>query len=217
MISMARNQLRAFTKVELLVVLAIVGVLALLVFSKLGEQRKRSERISCVGKLKIMGLGYRIFATDHGDKFPMQVSTNDGGVKEWMTAGTNVYRIFQSLSNELATPRILFCFADTRREAADWMVLQNSNISYFVGADVVETNYMMILAGDRNVQSFVAKDKSGFLSLQKNEVVTWTKAMHRNAGNVVLADGSVHQLSNSRLGESLRNTGQATNRFMLPD
>src|SRR5690349_13313793 len=101
---MARNQQRAFTRVELLAVLAIGVVLALVLFAVLEKNKRKSQQISCVGKLKNVSLGFLVFAADHGDKFPMQTSTSDGGVKEWMGAGTNVYRIFQSLSNELATP-----------------------------------------------------------------------------------------------------------------
>jgi len=40
--------------------------------------------------------------------------------------------------------------------------------------------------------------------------------MHKNQGNVALADGSVQAFSSSRLQEVLSNTGVATNRLAMP-
>ena len=49
----------------------------------------------------------------------------------------------------------------------------------------------------------------------------WTDKMHQKQGNVLLADGSVQQLSSSRLRDQLRNTGDTTtttgvNTLMFP-
>lgn len=210
-------QRRAFTLLELLVVIVVVVGLFSVLLPALQQARHKATRIDCVSDLKVIGLAFRIFATDHGDEFPMQVSTNEGGVKEWMAFGTNTFRVFRSLSNEVSVTGTLVCQSDVRKRAMSWETLQNHNISYFVGVDAVETNYMMILAGDRNLRAKVPKDSAGFLSLRTNDAVGWTRGMHRGAGDVVLADGSVQQLNDSRLQAQIRAAGLATNRFMLPD
>lgn len=215
--SVARNQQRAFTKVELLAVLAIGALLAVVLFAALEKSKRKSQQISCVGRLKIISLGFRVFPKDSGRDWPMAADSRNGGVKEWMGWGTNVYRIFQSLSNELSVPNVLFCPSDTRKPASTWQALQNTNIGYFVGVDAADEYAGRILAGDRNLQASVGKDRDGFLSLTTNEVVKWSASMHQNKGNIAMADGSIQRVSDEQFREILGKSDLATNRFMLPD
>ena len=137
---------------------------------------------------------------------------------ELVSAG-NVAACFQVMSNELSTPKILLCPADTRRIWATNFsaYFDNSHISYFVGLDVTnETNPQMFLSGDDNFAIGGVPVKSGVLQLLTNTPVTWTKARHKFAGYLGLADGSVEQLTTNGLQQALQQTGVATNRFVLP-
>ena len=61
----------------------------------------------------------------------------------------NAARIFQIMSNELSTPKILVCPADFKRQPAlDFQSLQPANVSYRVysGTNVNETNPQEVLA-----------------------------------------------------------------------
>ena len=49
--------------------------------------------------------------------------------------GADTFRHFQVMSNELSTPKILVCPADTRVAAANFVRLKNQNVSYFVGLE----------------------------------------------------------------------------------
>ena len=49
-----------------------------------------------------------------------------------------------------------------------------------------------------------------------NSTVGWTEKMHDKGGNVGLADGSAEQITNRKLIEKLRNTGDTTNRIVMP-
>jgi hypothetical protein len=94
----------------------------------------KSEK--CENNLKNIGLAFRFFATDNGDRFPFNVSTNDGGSMEFRRAGiqgydANAFRHFQVMSNELSTPKILICPADAKKhEATNWSELRDQHVSY---------------------------------------------------------------------------------------
>jgi prepilin-type processing-associated H-X9-DG protein len=176
----------------------------------------RSPRIQCVNNLKQTALASYVWAGDNNDKFPPQVSATNGGSMEYIT-GTNVWRHFQVMSNELSTPKVIICPTDTQRPFAatnfDW--INNSNISFFFGIDATETNAQMFLAGDRNITNGTAV-KNGLLELSTNRLSGWTSEMHNKVGNVALADGSVQQVSITGLRTLVGNTGFATNRLQMP-
>src|SRR6185312_14124691 len=81
---------KAFTLVEMLVVIAIIGILAALLLPALGKGKERARRIQCISNLNELGIGFQIFAHDHGSKFPMQVPISDGGSMEFVTAGESI-------------------------------------------------------------------------------------------------------------------------------
>lgn len=206
-----------FTLVGLLVVIAVLAILAAMLLPALASAKRKAQRINCVNNLKQDGLAFRLWEGDNGDKFPMAVSTNKGGTMEF-TTGANTFRHFQVMSNELSTPKILVCPADTRVAAANFVRLKNQNVSYFVGLDAEDINPQRFLDGDRNLTG-ESEPENGILKLVPGQRVSWTQDIHVNQGNVGLSDGSVQQCSNSGLREALRNSGETTNvwRIALPE
>src|SRR3954468_4176126 len=130
----------AFSLVELLVVIAIIGILAALLLPALSRAKANAKRIECVANLKQTGLAFHSFVHDHENRFPMEVSTNFGGTKEFATAASVVngelyfqYRHFQVLSNELRATQLLVCPSDEDRiVAASFRQMQDRNVSYFI-------------------------------------------------------------------------------------
>jgi prepilin-type processing-associated H-X9-DG protein len=215
--SLPRKRNQAITLVEVLIIVAVIGVLAALVFPAWARSRARSFRVCCINNLKQTGLAFQVWAGDHHNKYPMEVSEKDGGSMEF-TAGPNVFRHFQTMSNELSTPGILTCGSeviDFMSPATNFSYLRNSNISFFVGVDASETNEAAILAGDHNVTNGTVL-KNGLLELTTNRLTGWTKAMHNKVGNVLLADGSVQQVNISGVRDLVANTGLSTNRLQMP-
>jgi hypothetical protein len=79
-------------------------------FRELEGTRERADSIRCVNNLKMMGIAVRVYATDNGDEFPPDMV---------------------SMKNELSTPKILVCPADTGRTPAEsWESYSAANLSY---------------------------------------------------------------------------------------
>jgi type II secretory pathway pseudopilin PulG len=235
------NRETAFTRIELVVVVVIVAVLIAVLLPALVASKKKGCRINCTNNLKQIGLAFRQWSLDNGDKFPMQVSVTNGGTMELIESG-NVFVHFRVLSNELNTPKILVCPDDGRTREKAWATLalaRKTNVgynnpfptsfpvSYFAGANAQPDRPKMFLSGDDNFEIGGVPVKSGLLELSTNASVAWTSARHKtdrrhswnattNFGYVGLVDGSVQTFSRERFQQALAETGLATNRLAMP-
>lgn len=61
---------RAFTLIELLVVVAIIAVLAAILFPVFARARESARRTSCLSNLKQIGLGVMQYLQDYDDTYP---------------------------------------------------------------------------------------------------------------------------------------------------
>jgi len=214
-LALTQRRTHALTLIELVVVLAIVVLIAALFLPARHRSGAVARRISCVSYLKQIGLGHRIFASDHTNAFPAGVGTNFGGAKDYVQVG-DVFRHFLCISNELSTPSILACRTDTRKPAENWSSLSESNVSYFLNLDANEEDPTTILAGDRNLLVNGKRVPPGPLTLTTNSLVAWDKDMHCESGNTLFGDGHVDQLSKAWLLEQVRVMQIPTNRLLIP-
>ena len=119
--------------------------------------RERALSIACVNNLKQFGLAVRVWALDDNDAQPPNVLC---------------------MSNELSTPKILVCPAETTRQvASDWSVFTPANCSYEYlvtsGTNLAATEPTRVLSRcpvhghiglcDGSVQSRVAKEHPDWL------------------------------------------------------
>ena len=189
----------AFTLIELLCVLAIIGVLAALLLPALSKASAQAKRVQCVNHLRQTGIGFQNFAQDHNGQFPMSVPVSAGGSLEFARNAYGIsgefyfaFRHFQVLSNELITPKVVICPADTRQAAANFAVLGNRFVSYFVGISAVPASPDSILAGDRNLTNDWSKPAT-LLRFGPNNSLRWTSELHRFKGDLLFADGRVEE------------------------
>ena len=207
----AKNETQAFTLIELLAVIATMILLAAVLIPALRNAKLKAARISCTSNLKQIGLGFRIFSTDNGDRYPMQIpaSLSDSNNPP---APRPIYQYFASLSNELGTPRVLICPNDHRRFATNWASLRNPNLSYFLGFMAKETEPHSLLGGDRNLATNGVAVSNCIVDVNSNSVLSWTAELHGGSGNVMLGDGSVQQWTSTILRTGL----VMTNRLIIP-
>src|SRR5947207_1978216 len=185
----------AFTLTELLILVAVLAILTAVLLPALSRPH-HCYHPACANNLKQIGLAFKMWALDNGERFPMSVSTNDGGTME-LCSGTNVAVHFAVMSNELSTPKLLVCPEDKERTWATnfHSNLNNSKLSYFVGLNSEPANLSLWLSGDRNLTSN-CHPTNGILALRPGDKAIWTRELHNAKGNILLVDGSVQMVSN---------------------
>jgi prepilin-type N-terminal cleavage/methylation domain-containing protein len=216
-IKTSNRRREGMTLLETLVVLVLLAVLV----AMLAPTRPRS-RIACKYNLKQIGTAFRMWANDNSNAYPMEVSTNNGGSREF-AFGPDVFRHFQAMQNELRqSPQLVLCPYDIKRFAAtNFINIDNSNISYFVGITVSATNTStdVFLSGDRNITNELGS-RRGLQRLTTNDSAGWTIDNHGGAddptGNILLSDGSVQQMNTSRLRQALKKPGVAPTVVAVP-
>ena len=136
-----------------LVFLPIIAILAGLLLPALAKAKAKAQQITCVSNMKQIGLAARMWSNDNGGKFPPD---------------------FMSMSNGLATPKILVCPGDgSRTKAMDWSTFSPANVSY---------EYL----------------EPGIAEKGAEQTIVFQCPIH---GSVGLGDGSV-QMGNQRLGRN---------------
>ena len=69
---------RAFTLVEILVVIGIIALLAAILFPVFGRARENARRLSCMNNMKQLGLGFQQYLSDNDKRYPGPGNFFDG-------------------------------------------------------------------------------------------------------------------------------------------
>ncbi len=170
-----------------------------------------------MNNLRQIGIAYRIWSNDHGDRFPASTPETNGGWRDLLHgtgASTYAWTNYVTMANELGlNPLVLVCPADERKPADTFRnLVSNTNISYFIGPGANDTYPQAILGGDRNLgpgttpsqdYGYSPADGKGN-DVIINGPVCWSLKMHSKgrsagAGNILLGDGSGQQVTSGSL------------------
>jgi hypothetical protein len=219
---------KGFTRLELLFALVGLALVALPAVSLLAMNKTESQRIVCSNNLRQIGRGLQMWASDHGDRFPWRTPVAEGGI-QGHTLAANLWFQFAWISNYLASPSILACPADpyTGRIADNWGYqpgglvyagYQNNSVSYFVGLHAQTYSGQSLLCGDPDMNVSGRNQTCSVLtqpvcrSLSRNDsTVGWTNLIHFAAGNLLLADDSVHLTSSRELRAAVQQAANDDN------
>jgi prepilin-type N-terminal cleavage/methylation domain-containing protein len=220
---MKQQTKKAFTLIELLVVIAIIAILAAMLLPALAAAKKKAQKINCVNNLKQVGLSFRLWEGDNGDKYPMTVTVAQGGAGDYVAKngtapGTyNPICVFQVMSNQLSTPKILYCPSDAIHSTGPATNFSNAsivgNVSYFINGDAVESDPQMVMSGDCNIATSTTANRQTTATKYGTGWAWTANDLHQKSGNVQLSDGSVQSLTVSALQTALQN---GTNAVAVP-
>jgi prepilin-type processing-associated H-X9-DG protein len=131
----ASNELRGLTVFEVIVVVACIVILGSLLLPMLAKRMAVKSQASCESNLKQIGIAYRTWEGDYGDKYPQELiaagNTNfplgsdptgyilNHPLPTNTTVGVALpygyaYQCYQVMSNELNNPKVVLCPEDGR-------------------------------------------------------------------------------------------------------
>lgn len=115
------NAKRAFTLVELLVAIAIIAIIAALLFPVLSAAKARAQRTVCMNHLRQIGLDIHLYATDFQDSAPKTAFTSNSA-SMYLDGDTAFKEVLetQNISNLFNCPADTFYF-DYRTNGGDFM------------------------------------------------------------------------------------------------
>jgi prepilin-type N-terminal cleavage/methylation domain-containing protein len=154
------TELRGLTMVELLVVIVVIVVLAAFFLPVLARKKAKSSKAACQSNLKQIGIAFRTWEGDYGDKYPQELIASGNTnfplgsdptgyiLNHPFPTNTAVgaslpydyaYQCYQVMSNELNNPKVMLCPQDDRPIGSipsDFINLPPSNTAAFNNSTV---------------------------------------------------------------------------------
>lgn len=219
---MSSTQRRAFTLVEILVVLGIIAMLSALAFPAFNAVRRRSYQTNCASNLKQIGLAVSLYQQDFDGYFPRGGDATDLHTDAWHDAANGNYEwqvgqlppLTYILYPYIKEKRVWRCPADTGFDVDDISgelmdarpsSYEKFGMSYYYRTELTLKNKKELLghySGDTN-----AEHGPGEINVFADSHGSWhgqDKPRSLRRYNVLMGDGRVvnmtrHQYENAWL------------------
>ena len=176
----------AYTLVELLMVIAIIAVLAAILFPAFANARDNARRSSCQSNLKQISLGAMQYIQDYDEHFPLGLTTQ--GINSYSTS-------FDLMQPYLKSSQIGNCSSDTDPPSVNLHLPGTKPVSYTANVKVTTAPFL----GENSPPSVAQVGQSSRLPLIWDAINTSidpvpdVKVMRRHVGgaNCLFADGHV--------------------------
>jgi prepilin-type N-terminal cleavage/methylation domain-containing protein len=180
-----------FTLIELLVVVAIISILAAILFPVFARARESARRASCLSNMKQIGIGIMMYTQDYDERYPIVTSyTIDAFATETTTPSP-----FQEIYPYTKSWQILVCPS----AIANGATAKNAT-SYFIDGTVINETGVSMAAINEPAKRIVIQDyyesrKYAYVRpyLTGGKYVSWLGTgysdIHFDGGNLIFADG----------------------------
>ncbi|EIP98638.1 prepilin-type N-terminal cleavage/methylation domain-containing protein [Opitutaceae bacterium TAV1] len=193
--------LRAFTLIELLTVIAIIGILAAIIIPTVSSVRESANRARCVSNLRQIGIYFAFYAEENKGYLP-DVSTSNGS-HHWAYDIAGYYR-----KNRFWEPdptNLLICPSNqkrfqnmTGRNGVNWCYAMN----VYLGPEIFSSAAKRKLASLPEPSQTMLLSESGFHGTtpiaqmatsywNKIDMGNWIGGPHKGANNILWCDGHV--------------------------
>jgi prepilin-type N-terminal cleavage/methylation domain-containing protein len=209
----------AFTLLELLVAIAIIGILAAMLLSAFANAKEKSRRIRCLNNLKQFILASHFYGNDNEEKLLFGLDNNNGPQSKSPTAGINSHTI--NLSDEImkaihlhaGNTNIVYCPGFRHGQIRPYTELYGYTIGYnYLGGHKFSTTNYSQYAPWQSPQR-LSDDSTLPLIADANHWATqdgWTIAPHGKKGPITKGGGffvPTGGLPSERIGAAGGNVG----------
>ncbi len=185
---MKRRSLRGFSLVELIVVIAIVGMLAVMVAPELDRVQARAQSVTCVNNLRQVGIGVLSYVGENDNTFPLIEPNEDDPIYGKETGDAGEYEIqpmLPALQPYGVTDGVLKCPADLRGKGTQvYFNSRGTSYQWRITVDGENSISPLVYGGRRGYGVRVAKPS-------RVTVCTDFEGIHSGRINRLYADGHV--------------------------
>ena len=108
---MPKKRFKAFTLVELLVVISIIAILLAILMPSLQKAREQAKKVVCSSNMRQMGVALQCYMQDSDSHLPVGHSCNTSDLEQYW---------LKVLCKYLKQDLLFQCPADTARDFVDW-------------------------------------------------------------------------------------------------
>ena len=189
-VDMKTGDRRAFTLIELLVVVAIIAILAAILFPTFARARKSAKRTTCINNVKQLEHAFLMYAGDQADTFP--VHYDNLRRQAWGDIDVDVGRIIYPYVRQGFQKQ-----GDLQLGTGVWLCPEDNVLGGPLGADRQRpgwerrTSYWYNLWLSNARMSAIDKSPAKCILVQDNWIDTHTNWREQRGWNVGYVDGHV--------------------------